>query len=182
MAVKKIITTPNPILWQKSKPVKKIDKKIKKLVVDLTDTAKAAKEPKGVGLSAIQIGKLVRIFVIKKGKDFIPLINPEITWRSKKTFSQVLEKEKQFLEGCLSVPGYYGFVDRPSAVKLKWQDLKGKTHQEKFEGKQSAYVQHELDHLNGILFVERILEQKGKLYKLEKDSQGEETLVEVELQ
>jgi len=181
MAVKKIITTSNPILRQKSKPVKKIDKKIKELVIDLTDTAKAAKEPRGVGLSAVQIGKLARVFVIKLDKEFIPLINPEITWQSKKLFSQVLEKEKQFLEGCLSVPGYYGFIDRPSVVELKWQDLAGKTHQEKFKDKQSAYVQHELDHLDGILFVERILEQKGKLYKLEKDSQGEETLVEREL-
>lgn len=182
MAKLKILTIPNPILRKRSKPVKKIDKRTKKLVVDLIDTAKAAKEPKSVGLSAVQIGKPVRVFVIKRGDKFTPIINPEIVWQSKKLFSQTLEKEKQFLEGCLSAPGYYGFVDRPYAVKLSWLDLKGKTHQEKFKGKPSAYVQHELDHLDGILFVGRILEQKGKLYKLEKDEKGEEQFVEVEIE
>ena len=182
MTKQKIITVPNPILRQKSKPVGKIDKKIKQLVKDLVDTAKAAEEPKGVGLSAIQIGKPVRVFVIKRGKKFIPFINPQITWRSKKKLSQALEEEELFLEGCLSVPSFYGFVDRPCAVKLKWQDLKGKIREEKFEGKQSAYVQHELDHLNGILFVDRILEQKQKIYKLERDKEGEEVFIEVEIE
>lgn len=181
MAIKKIITVPNPKLRQQSKPVKKIDKKIEKLVEDLLDTVKAAEEPKGAGLSAVQISKLVRIFVIKKGKKFVPFINPKITWQSKKMFSQVLEKEKVFMEGCLSIPGYYGFVDRPYAVKLKWQDLKGKTLQEKFENKESAYVQHESDHLNGILFIDRILRQQGKIYKLEKDKEGKEIFFEVEI-
>ena len=181
MTIQKILTVPSSILRKRSKPVKKFDKKIKQLVNDLIDTAKAAEEPKGVGLSAIQIGKPIRVFVIKKGKKFIPFINPKITWRSKKTLSQALEEEKLFLEGCLSVPSFYGFVDRPYAVKLKWQDLAGKTHQEKFEDKESAYVQHELDHLNRILFVDRILEQKRKIYKLEKDKEGKEIFVEVEL-
>lgn len=166
MTVQKILTVPNPILRQKSKPVEKIDKKINNLVKDLIDTAKAAKEPKGVGLSAVQIGKLVRVFVIKQEKKFIPFINPKIVWQSKKMFSQVLKKEKQFLEGCLSVPNYYGFVDRPHMVKLEWQNLQGKSHKEKFKDKQSAYIHHEVDHLDGILFIDRILAQKGKLYKL----------------
>lgn len=181
MARAKIIIVPNPLLRQKSKPVKRVNQKIKRLAKDLIDTTKAAREPRGVGLSAIQIGKPARIFVIRRDKEFIPFINPKIVWQSKKNFSQVLEKEKLFIEGCLSIPGYYGFVDRPHAIKLKWQDLKGKNHQEKFENRESAYVQHELDHLNGILFVNRILEQDGKIYKLEKDKKGEETLVEVEL-
>jgi len=182
MAIKKIITIPNTTLRQQSKPVRKIDKKIEKLVDDLIDTAEAAEEPKGVGLSAIQINKPVRVFVIKRDKKFIPIINPKITWQSKKMHSQVLEKEKLFMEGCLSVPGYYGFVDRPYAVKLKWQDLEGKTHEEKFEGKQSTFVQHELDHLNGIIFVDRVLKQQGKIYKLEKDRKGKEIFIEVEIE
>jgi len=133
MAIKKIITVPNPILRQKSKSVEISSRGRpasgwKKLVTDLIDTAKAAEEPKGVGLSAVQIGKLARVFIIKRGRKFVPFINPKITWRSKKTFTQVLEKEKQFMEGCLSVPSFYGFVDRPYAIKLKWQDLGGKTH------------------------------------------------------
>lgn len=182
MAIKKIITIPNTTLRQQSKPVKKIDKKTEQLVNDLIDTAKAAEEPKGVGLSAIQIGKSIRVFVIKKGKKFVPIINPKISWQSKKMFSQVLKKEKVFLEGCLSVPGYYGFVDRPYAIKLKWQDLEGKIQQGKFENKEAAYVQHELDHLNGIIFVDRILKQQGKVYKLKKDKEGKEIFIEVEIE
>lgn len=168
MAIRKILTAPNPILRQKSKPVGKIDKKVKKLVADLIETVKTTKEPKGVGIAAVQVGKLVRIFVIKQGKKFVPFINPEIVWQSKRMISQAMEKNKLLLEGCLSVPGYYGFVDRPYAVKFKWLDLKGQTQQKKFVGKEAIYVQNELDHLDGILFVDRILEQKGKIYKLEK--------------
>lgn len=183
MAVRKTITVPNPILRRKSKPITLPgNKKNKKLVANLIETAKAAKEPKGVGLSAIQIGQPVRAFVIKRDKKFVPFINPKITWRSKKTFSQALEKDKLFLEGCLSIPDYYGFVNRPYAIKLEWQDLENKTRQEKFENKESAYVQHELDHLNGILFIDRLLKQKNQLYKVEKDKDGKEALVEVEIQ
>jgi len=182
MAIKEVIIVPNSLLRKRSRPIKKIDKKIEGLVKDLIDTVKAAKEPEGVGLSAIQIGKLARIFVVKQGGKFVPFINPKITWRSKKMFSQILKKGKLFLEGCLSIPNYYGFVDRPYAVKLKWQDLKGKTHQRKFENKESAYVQHESDHLNGILFVDRTLKQQGKTYKLEKDKEGKEIFVEVKIE
>lgn len=181
MAIKKIITVPNSLLRKKSKPVKKIDKKIEQLVIDLIETGKAAKEPKGVGLSAIQIGKPIRIFVVKLEKQFIPFINPQISWRSKKKFSQVLKKEERFLEGCLSIPGYYGFVDRPSSVKLSWQDLEGKTQTRKFKERESAYVQHELDHLNGVLFTDHVLKQKNKLYKLEKDEKGKEVFTEIEI-
>jgi peptide deformylase len=181
MAVKKIITVSNPKLRQKSKPVKKIDKKIKQLVKNLIETAKAAEEPKGVGLSAIQINKPIRVFIIKRGNKFTPFINPKITWQAKNKLSQVLEKEKLLLEGCLSIPGFFGFVDRPYAVKLQWQDLEGKKHQEKFEDKEATFVQHELDHLNGILFTDHILKQKGKIFKIEKDEEGTEILVEVEI-
>lgn len=177
--VKKIITVPDSLLRKKAKPVTKIDKKVKKLVNDLIKSAEAAKEPEGVGLSAIQIGELKRIFIIKRGSKFEVFLNPKITWKSKKKFSQVLEKEKRFLEGCLSVPGYYAFVDRPYKVKLQWQDLKGKPHQEKFKDKQSAYVQHEFDHLNGILFVDRALKQGEKIYQLKKNNEGKEELKEV---
>lgn len=178
----KIITVPNPLLRRKSKPVNLPvggDKKIRNLVNELIKTAKAAEEPRGVGLSAVQIGKPVRIFVAKKGEKFVPFINPKITWRSKKLLSQTLEKERLFLEGCLSVPGYYGFVNRPSAIKLKWQDLEGKVHQQKFKGKESTYIQHEHDHLNGILFVDRILEQEDKIYKSDRDREGKEILREI---
>jgi len=182
MAVKKIVTVPNSLLRKKSKPAKfPADKQLKSLVADLIDTAEAAREPEGVGLSAVQIGKLTRVFVVKiKGK-FIPFINPQINWRSKRMFSQALKKDELFLEGCLSIPGFYGVVDRPFSVKMAWQDLEGKKHQKKFENKESAYVQHELDHLNAILFTDHVLKQKNKIYRLEKDNQGKETMVEVEI-
>ncbi|MCJ7792933.1 MAG: peptide deformylase [Candidatus Marinimicrobia bacterium] len=182
MAIRKIITVPDSKLRQVSKPVKKIDNKIKQLVKDLIDTAQAAEEPKGVGLSAIQIKKPIRVFVIKRGNKFTPFINPQITWQSKKMLADVLEKENLILEGCLSVPGYYGFVNRPASVKMKWQDLEDKNHQEKFIEKEATFVQHELDHLNGILFVDHVLKQGGKIYKLEKDKQGKEIFVEVEIE
>lgn len=185
MAKTKIITAPNPILRQKSKPVKMTnsgaDKKTRKLATALINTVQITKEPKGVGLSAVQIGKPVRIFVIKQEGGFVPFINPKITWQSKKKISQKLKNAHYYLEGCLSVPGYYGFVDRPYTVRLKWQDLERKNHQGKFEGKQSAYIQHEYDHLEGILFIDRILEQGGKIYKLGKNEKGGEELVEVEI-
>ena len=180
MSVKKIITVPNPLLRKKTKLVANFDKKLKKLIDDLADTAKAAKEPEGIGLSAIQVGNLNRVFVIKKGHQFIPFINPEITWSSKKTFSQLSKAEDRFLEGCLSVPGYYALIDRPYEVNLSWQNLKGNLEKERFKGKESAYVQHELDHLDGILFVDRALKQGEKIYQLQKDKEGEDQLVEVD--
>lgn len=181
MAVRKIITVPNQNLRQRSKPVKKISSKIQKLVQDLTDTAKSQKEPEGVGLSAIQIDVPQRVFVILLDNEFVAFINPEITHRSRQKFSQVLADKDRFMEGCLSIPGYFALVDRPFRVKLKWQNIKGKWQEKQFEGKQSAYVQHELDHLNGIIFVDRALKQGNRIFQLQKDKNGEEELVEVEL-
>ena len=77
--------------------------------------------------------------------------------------SQAIKKKELFLEGCLSVPGYYAFIDRPFSVKAKWQDLKGKTHEEKFEHRESAYIQHEIDHLDGILFIDRLSRVKKRI-------------------
>lgn len=184
--IRKIITVPNPILRQKTKPIPPVggrafNKKVEKLVNDLIETARAAKKPEGVGLSAIQIGELKRVFVVKRGSKFVSFINPKITWISKKKFSQTLKKEERFLEGCLSVPGYFAFVDRPFSVKLKWQDLSGQVFEEKFENKESAYVQHELDHLNGILFTDHAVSQKQKIYQIKKDKEGKDILVEVQI-
>src|SRR4030042_4404043 len=107
--IRKIITIPHPLLRQKSKPVGKIDKKIKKVITDLLETVKNTSEPKGLGLSAVQINQPLRIFVAKTGKNFEIFINPKITSSSKETLKKVLKKEQQFFEGCLSVPRIYGF-------------------------------------------------------------------------
>jgi len=179
--VQKIITVPDPILRQKAKPVVRVDKKIKNLVRDLKDTLKAADNPKGIGLSAPQVGVSKQVMIIKLGGKIIPIINPQITYISKQTLFQTLEKEKRFLEGCLSVPGYWGYVDRSYKIKTKYQDLSGNQVEEEYEGKQAALFQHEYDHLEGVLFIDRVLQQKGKIYKIEKNEKGEEELVEIKL-
>ncbi len=176
----KIITVPNPILKEKSKPVKKIDKKIRQIIKDLKETVRKASDPEGLGLSAVQINKPVRIFIAKVNNNFEVFINPKIT-PSRRTLTQMLPKKKLFFEGCLSVPKIYGFVDRPYQIQIEWQDEEGKKHQENFKDKEAICLQHEMDHLNGILFIERILEQKGKLYKLTKDKKNKEIFKEIEI-
>ncbi len=178
MDKQKVITVPNPKLRQRSKTVKKIDNKIKKTIKNLLDTVKAASDPEGIGLSAIQINQPVRIFVVKIEDKFEVFINPKII-PFKKTLTQILPKEKLFFEGCLSVPKIYGFVDRPYKIKINWQDEKGKKHKKTFSFKKAICLQHEMDHLNGILFTERILEQKGKLYHLTKDKNKKEIFEEI---
>jgi len=179
--IKKILTVPNPLLRQKSKRVAKVDKKIQKVIADLLETAKNASEPEGLGLSAVQIGQPVRIFVGKVKNHFEVFINPQIIKSSRETLSQVLKKDDLFFEGCLSVPQVYGFVDRPYQIKLEWLDEKGRKHSRQFTNRNSVCLQHEFDHLEGILFIDRILQQKGKVYQLEKDSKGKEVFEEIEL-
>jgi len=187
--IRKIITVPHPLLRQKSKKVAKVDKKIEKVIADLLETVKSASEPKGLGLSAVQIGQPFRLFVArldsarlaKTKKDFEVFINPEITFVSKKTLKKVLKKEEQFFEGCLSVPQIYGFVDRPYQIKLEWQNEKGQKKSQSFKNRLAICLQHELDHLNGLLFIDRLLKQKGKIYELKKDKKGKDFFEEVEL-
>jgi peptide deformylase len=181
MAIKKIITVPEPSLRQKSEPVKWFDKRLKNLIENLEDTMIAQDSPKGVGLSAPQIAKSSRVFIARIGEKIIPFINPKITFRSKETLKEKMPSDQRLLEGCLSVPGYWGFVNRPFRVKIEFQDKKGKKQSLQLEGKEAVYVQHEFDHLEGILFVDRILEQGEKIYKQEKDEKGENTLKEIEL-
>jgi peptide deformylase len=177
--IRKIITVPDRRLRQRSKPVKKLDQKIKDLVRDLLETVKTLKEIKGVGLSAIQIGESKRIFVIEKNGQMQAFINPMILRRSKATLSQKLTPKQRFLEGCLSVPGYYGEVDRPYQVKVAWQDLAGHHQAALLRDKEAAYWQHEDDHLQGLLFTDRVLAQKGKIYQAQKNEQGKEELKEI---
>jgi peptide deformylase len=179
--IQKIITVPNPLLRQKSKEVAKADKKIQKVIADLLETVKSASEPEGLGLSAIQIGQPVRIFVAKTKKNFEVFINPKIIEASKENLSEVLKKEKLFFEGCLSIPQIYGFVDRPYEIKLEWLDEKGQKKVRNFKNRFSVCLQHEFDHLEGILFIDRLLKQKGKLYELKRDKKDKEVFEEVKL-
>jgi len=185
MSVQKVITVPSPILRQKAKSIVLdngvLDKKTKRLINDLRTTLRIQTNPRGVGLSAPQIGFSKRVFVLVVEKKLTTIINPEIISVSKESLVSVLPKEKQFLEGCLSVPGYWGFVDRPYRIKVCFTDQTGEKIEKNFEGKESSYFLHEYDHLNGILFIDRILEQKGKIYQIEKDKEGKEELVEIKI-
>ena len=173
----KVLTVPNPILRQKSKPVV-VDKKTLALVETLKKTLTDEKgKIKGVGLAAIQIGMSKRVFVAysEKSKKFLTFINPEIVWFSKRQIS----KKNQKYEGCLSLPNKWSLLKRSKEVKVKYQTETGQTQIRKFSGMTATIIQHEYDHLEGILFIDRVLEQKGKLYELKKDEEGKECLQEI---
>lgn len=161
--IKKIIGSSDPRLRVKSKPVTKVDKKVLGIIKDLTDTLEIQKDPIGVGLAAPQLGKNLRIFVMKHEGRIIPLINPEIVSQSK---TKIKPSKNEILEGCLSLPHYYGPLARNSKTTVKYLNPKGKEEIREFKGFSAQIVQHEVDHLNGILFIDRLIEKKSPLYKL----------------
>lgn len=166
----KIRTVPDPILRKKAKAVTKIDKKTQQLVNEMWLFLKKGAEGKmmGVGLAAPQIGVSQKIIVVwsKGSRALLPMINPEIVWKSKRTKLGVPES-KNPLEGCLSVPGFWGKVRRHSVMKISYLTPSSQRVIRKFKGITGVIVQHEIDHLDGILFTDRILEQKGRLLKQE---------------
>ena len=193
----KIITAPNDILSQQAKPVVKIDYSIRELINEMKQTLLATIDPEGVGLAAPQIGKNLQIFITRpKIKSPITVfINPVIQARGdaneerKKEEPRVSKKKKDAqLEGCLSLPSIWGEVKRSQIIELSYLDENGKPHKRKFSGFIATIIQHEYDHLNGILFPKRVLEQKGKLYKSKKDEkslpagrQGKDVFEEIEI-
>ena len=175
--IQKILQSKDPVLRQKAKKVEKIDKKILKLVQDLKDTLKVQKEPEGVGLAAPQIGRSLRIFVADyKGFQRV-VINPEILEISKNKTMDKKKAKKEILEGCLSLPYYYGPLKRAEKITVKYLNEKGEEITEEFVGFDAQIILHEIDHLNGILFVDHILEEKKPLYKVEGDEWEEVELV-----
>jgi peptide deformylase len=171
--IKEIVDVKEPSLRTHSKQITKIDKKIRLLIKDLKDTLDAQSDPEGVGLAAPQIGKNFRVFVMKPGKKIITVINPKIIWikdkKPKKQSEKKKEKEPEIMEGCLSLPYYYGPIKKPNRIKIKFKDEKGEKIEKVYKDFEAQIVQHEIDHLNGILFVDRLLEQKKPLYKVEND-------------
>jgi peptide deformylase len=154
MAVREIIKLPDKRLRLKSEPVKQIDAGIRKLVDDMFETMY---EAPGIGLAAIQIGVAKRVITLdlsKKEQDHEPqvFINAEITWRS--------EELAKFEEGCLSIPDYYEEVERPAAVKVRYLDLAGKKHEIDAKGLLATCLQHEIDHINGVLFIDHLSKLK----------------------
>ena len=167
--IRKIVSSQDPILKKVCKPVGVIDKKILQIIADLQNTLRVQKDPEGVAIAAPQIGKLLRIFVVShKGLERV-VVNPEILKVSRKKAGQ-----SQIMEGCLSLPNYYGPLKRASVVKIKYLNEQGKKVEEEFEGFFTQIILHEIDHLNGIFFVQRLLEQKKPLYKLNKNNEWEE--------
>ena len=157
----KIVTVPANVLNQPTKPVIKIDDKIKKIVFDMEKILIAQNDPPGVGLAANQVGLDLSIFIIKpteKAKIKV-FINPKIvkTVFNKDSFYQKKTKKhkKIKLEGCLSIPRIWGPVKRENRVFLKYQNLAGKDYLSWFSGFEAIIIQHEVDHLNGIVFTQR---------------------------
>ena len=175
----KIITVPDPRLRTKSKAIA-FDKKTAQLIKELRETLVTKEGTKGVGLSAVQIGVLQRVFVAfsNKSKKMLVFVNPEIIWYSKRETKGTPESRNKY-EGCLSVPGIWGIVKRSYTIKVKYQTETGRALVRKFSGLTATIIQHEYDHLNGILFVDRALEQKNELYQLETDEQGKEVLEKI---
>jgi peptide deformylase len=162
--IKPILPATDPRLRQKSKPVNKVDKKVLLLIKDLKDTLKVQKDPEGVGLAAPQIGKNLRVFIMKPGKEMKVVINPQII--SEKKLKNSDKSKNRIMEGCLSLPHYYGPLKRSKKLTLKYLDEKGSEITEIFSDFDAQIILHEIDHLNGVLFVDRLLEQKKPLYEL----------------
>ena len=176
--MKKIVTVPYPTLRQVAEPVTKIDKLVHAIVEDLWHALEHS-QIEGVGIAAPQIGESKRIFILREGKKkYNVYINPEIVWASEELGTGKTRKGDTFLEGCLSIPNLYGPVIRPLEVEVEYLDEKGKKHRAKLSEPFSRYVQHETDHLNGILFTDHILEQKGKLYVVNEKDELEEISLE----
>lgn len=174
--VQKIIQSGDPILRRVSKPIKSIDRKIIRLIQDLKDTLSVQKDPEGVGLAAPQIGKNLRVFAVNFKNFKRIVINPEII-EAKDSRSKIKDQrstKSEILEGCLSLPHYYGPLKREGLIKIKYLDENGKEIIEEFKDFDAQIILHEIDHLNGFLFIDRLLEQKKKLYKLDKNDEWEE--------
>lgn len=167
-----VVQAPSPILRETLKPVKKINPGHLSTLKEMVKLTKTFKDPEGVGLAANQVGLHERFFIAKDGEIFIPVFNPEILFKYKKT--------KIYLEGCLSIPNYYGEVKRHLSIKVTYQDETGKKFTKILKGVLAWIFQHEIDHLNGHLFPERVMEQKGKFYKVTgKDEAGTDIFEEV---
>jgi len=158
MAILRILHYPETILKEKSESVTRFDEELKKLADDMAETMYAAP---GVGLAAPQVGILKRMVVIDcapkdEGPRLMKIVNPEIVAREGEVFEE---------EGCLSVPGYYAKVSRSARVTVRHQDVDGKTVELEADGLLSIAFQHEIDHLDGILFVDHLSPLKKSIFR-----------------
>ncbi len=172
MSLRRILTVDNKadltVLKQVSKPVTAVDDGLRALMDDMLETMYAAP---GIGLAAVQVGEPVRIIVMdlaREGEDKAPryFVNPEITWRSDELFV--------YEEGCLSVPEIYDEVERPARVKIAYLNYAGERVEEEAEGLFAVCIQHEFDHLEGVLFIDHLsrLKRERAIKKVKKDAQA----------
>ena len=158
MAIRIMRHLPDPVLRQKAKRVSAIDNSIQQLIDDMVETMQRAN---GVGLAAPQVGVSLRVVVLQiPGEEPIAIINPKMVKRA---------GEREVTEGCLSVPGYAGEIKRSLSVTVKGQNRQGKAIRLKATGLMAEALEHELDHLNGILYVDH-LESQDKLHKIEPET------------
>lgn len=159
MAIRRIVKYPDPILREKAQPVKKFHARLHKLLDDMAETMYDAK---GVGLAAPQVGILKRVIVVDPGDGLIEVVNPELVDLEGEQLSPP--------EGCLSIPGLLGEVRRANRLKVKGQDRHGEPFEMEAEGYLARIFQHEVDHLNGILFIDRA----ERVFRPEEEEDGEE--------
>ncbi len=162
MAILKIYETPEPVLREISKPVDKVDDTVRALIADMFETMYDAP---GIGLAAVQVGEPIRLLVMDLQEPENPddpespvikeprvFINPEILETS--------DSEVPYTEGCLSVPDQYAEVMRPDRIKARWLDENGKSHEQDLDGLLAVCLQHEMDHLEGVLFIDHLSKLK----------------------
>jgi len=172
MSIRKILTEPDPFLRQKSQTIEKVDDSIRKLMDDMLDTMYAAP---GIGLAAIQIGVPKRVIVIDLSKEDekkpLYFVNPKIILKS--------NNDLTYEEGCLSVPGQFAEVDRPDQCHISYLDYNGQKQELKTEGLLAICIQHEIDHLEGILFIDYLSKLKKNFIvkKLSKQKKALERIV-----
>ena len=160
MTIRKILTEPNKILREKSLRVENVDQDIQKLMDDMLETLYAAP---GIGLAAIQIGVAKRVIVMDISRDRdketkknpMYFVNPEIVWKSEDKFT--------YEEGCLSVPNQFAEIDRPKQCHVTYLDYNGQPQKLKADGLLSICIQHEIDHLEGILFIDYLSKLKKEM-------------------
>jgi peptide deformylase len=168
MALREILVVPDPVLKQVSAPVAAVDDDVRALMDDMLETMYAAP---GIGLAAIQVGVPKRVIVMDIARQDEPkapryFINPEILWASEETLP--------YEEGCLSVPEIYDEVERPAQVKLRYLNYQGETVEEDAEGLFAVCIQHEMDHLDGVLFIDHLsrLKREQAVKKVKKQAKA----------
>ena len=172
MALRPIIILPDPVLRETSTPVARVDDDARALIADMFETMY---EAPGIGLAAVQVGitkRIVTIDLAREGEDKKPMIfvNPEIVWSS--------DERSVYEEGCLSIPQYYEEVERPAKIRVRYQDDKGEALELEADGLLATCLQHEIDHLDGKLFIDRLskLKRDRVIKKFQKQAKREHDL------